>query len=130
MKHIRTQRIARLIARLVLFALILSLGTLAALVAGETQGLALADLSEASVQTLTTTANSQVLYASLAGDVRPAGIYRSDDYGRTWQRISAGPGMALTALAAQSSDAYPETVLFAGTLGGPGMDHLWMSYDD
>ena len=39
--------------RIALFALILSLGSLAAMLAGETQGLALADLSDASVQVLT-----------------------------------------------------------------------------
>jgi hypothetical protein len=50
-------------AKMGLFSLILIIGTIAILVAGETKSLALADLSAASVQTMTTAAHGEVLYA-------------------------------------------------------------------
>jgi photosystem II stability/assembly factor-like uncharacterized protein len=125
----QTKRILVLIGRISLFALILGLGTLAALVADETQGLALADLSEASVQTITGTPEGEVLYASLDGGVQPAGIYRSDDAGRTWQPVSTGPGIAVNKLAVQPSSSQAEAILYANTGGAQVKDSLWLSYD-
>ena len=52
------------------------LGTIAALIAGETKGLALADLSGASTQVMTS--EGKVVYAGLSGGSQPTGIYRSD----------------------------------------------------
>jgi hypothetical protein len=48
---------------MVLFSLILIMGTIAILVAGETKSLALADLSAVPVQAMTTGAQGDVLYA-------------------------------------------------------------------
>jgi len=117
-----------LIARVGLFVLILSLGTVAALVAGETRGLALADLSGSSVQTIAAVAHGDVIYAGLSGGPQPAGIYRSDDKARSWQLVSAGPGAPVNALVGHPTQ---DSVLYAGTDGGPATstDSLWHSYD-
>jgi photosystem II stability/assembly factor-like uncharacterized protein len=119
-------RFLNLIVRIGLFALILSVGTMAALVTGETPGLALADLSGASVRAVTTAAHSDVMYAGLVGGPQPTGIYRSDDSGRTWQMISSGPGVAVNALAVHPAN---DAVLYAGTAGGPAATthSLWRS---
>jgi photosystem II stability/assembly factor-like uncharacterized protein len=115
-----------LIVRIVLFTLILGAGTMAALVTGEKPGLALADLSGASVQAVATSTQGDVLYASLVGGPQPTGVYRSDDNGRTWQIISSGPGVAVNALAVHPGD---DVVLYAGTAGGPAATthSLWQS---
>jgi photosystem II stability/assembly factor-like uncharacterized protein len=118
-----------LIARIGLFALVLGLGTMAAMAAGETKGVALADLSGAPVQVMTAASGGDVLYASLAGGPQPAGIYRSDDNGHTWQLVSSGPGVAaIRALAVHPAD---DAVLYAGTDGGPAAktSNLWRSDD-
>jgi photosystem II stability/assembly factor-like uncharacterized protein len=122
----KKMRVLNLVVRIVLFAVILSLGTLAALVTGETPGLALSDLSRASVQAMTTTADGDVLYAALVGGPQPTGIYRSDDDGRTWQVVSSGPGVAVNALAVHPAN---QTVVYAGTSGGPAATThtLWRS---
>ena len=93
-----------LIARIGLFALILGLGTFSALIAGETKGLALADLSSVPVRALATTAHGEVLYAALDGGRQGAGIYRSEDNGSVWQRMGSGPGLAINALATHPAD--------------------------
>ncbi|MDH4138064.1 MAG: hypothetical protein OEW09_15300, partial [Anaerolineae bacterium] len=120
-------RILNLIARIGLFTLILILGTMAALMVGETEGLALADLSSASVRAVATATHGDVLYAALIGGPRPAGIYRSDDNGYTWRLVSSGP-VAVKALAVHSAN---EAVIYAGTAGGPAAttDNLWRSDD-
>ena len=120
-------RILNLIARIGLFTLILSLGTMAALVVGETEGLALADLSGASVRAMATSAHGNVLYAGLTGGPQAAGVYRSDDNGRTWQLVSSGP-VAIKALAVHSVN---DAVIYVGTAGGPAAttDNLWRSDD-
>jgi photosystem II stability/assembly factor-like uncharacterized protein len=120
-------RILNLVARIGLFTLILILGTMAALMVGETEGLALADLSSASVRAVATATHGDVLYAALIGGLRPAGIYRSDDNGHTWQLVSSGP-VAIKALAVHSVN---DAVLYAGTVGGPAAttDSLWRSDD-
>jgi photosystem II stability/assembly factor-like uncharacterized protein len=118
-------RILNLTTRLGLFILILGLGTIAALIVGETKGLALADLSGASVQVMAS--EGEVLYAGLSGGSQPTGIYRSNDRGRTWQVISSGPGMAINTLA-----VHPiyDAVLYAGTTAGPlGANNVWRSDD-
>lgn len=117
-----------LMARTGLFALILSVGTMAALMAGETKGLALADLSGAPVRAVTTAARGEVLYAAVDGSRQGAGIYRSKDNGDTWRRVGSGPGVAVNALAVHPNQ---DTVLYAGTAGGPmaTTDSLWRSID-
>ncbi|HXV97441.1 MAG TPA: hypothetical protein VEC93_03390 [Anaerolineae bacterium] len=116
-----------LIVRMVLFGLILSLGTIAALVTDEIKGLALADLSGTSIQALAAT-QKDVLYASLSGGSAPAGLYRSDDHGHTWQLVSSGPGLAINALGVHPSN---DAVLYAGTAGGPlaTANSVWRSDD-
>ncbi len=123
-----TMKKINLIARIGLFALILGLGTFSALIVGETQGLALADLSEVPVRALAATAHDDVLYAALDGGRQGAGIYRSEDNGNTWQLMGFGPGVAINALATHPTK---NTVLYAGTTGGPAAttDSLWLSYN-
>lgn len=119
-------RILNTIVRIALFAVILSAGTMAALVTGETPGLALADLSGGTVQAMATATQGEVMYAGLAGGPQPTGIYRSDDGGQTWQMISSGPGVGVNALAVHPAN---DTVLYAGTSGGPAITthSLWRS---
>jgi photosystem II stability/assembly factor-like uncharacterized protein len=121
------KRALNLIVRIVLFGLILGLGTIAALVTDEVKGLALADLSGTSIQALAAT-QQESLYASLSGGSAPAGLYRSDDRGHTWQIVSSGPGLAINALAVHPTD---EAVLYAGTAGGPlaTANSIWRSED-
>ncbi len=123
-KKVRT---LNLVARIGLFTLILCLGAMAALVVGETDGLALADLSSASIRAIASATRGDVLYAALIGGARPAGIYRSNDNGRTWQLVSSGP-VAIKALAVHSAS---DAVIYAGTAGGPAAttDNLWRSDD-
>jgi photosystem II stability/assembly factor-like uncharacterized protein len=115
-------------AKMGLFSLILILGTMAILVAGETKSLALADLSAAPVQAMTTAANGEVLYAGATDGPHAGGIYRSDDRGHTWQVVSPGPGVTVNTLAMNSAH---ETMLYAGTAGGPmaTTTNLWRSDD-
>jgi photosystem II stability/assembly factor-like uncharacterized protein len=124
----KKKRSLNLIARIGLFFLILGLGTLAALVMGETKGLALADLSGASVQAVATTLQDQVWYAGLSDGPQPTGIYRSDDRGLTWQMVNSGPGLPVNALAVHPAN---ESVLYAGTAGGPltTATSVWRSDD-
>jgi photosystem II stability/assembly factor-like uncharacterized protein len=122
------KRKINLIARIGLFGLILSLGTLSALIAGETRGLALADLSGVPVRTIATAADSDILYAALSGGRQAAGIYRSEDNGSTWRLVSSGPGVAVNALIVHPAR---DTVLYAGTAGGSSetTSNLWRSDD-
>jgi photosystem II stability/assembly factor-like uncharacterized protein len=108
-------RILNLVVRIGLFAVILSMGTMAALVIGETPGLALADLSGASVQIAAMATQDDVIYAGIVGGPQPTGIYHSEDNGRTWQMVSSGPGVAVNALALHPAN---DAVLYAGTQGG------------
>jgi photosystem II stability/assembly factor-like uncharacterized protein len=119
------------LVRIILFVLILSLGTTAALVVGETRGLALADLSGASVQVMATTPQDNTMYAALNGGRQSPGIYRSLDNGATWQRVGSGPSSAVKALAVESKGADQPAVLYAGTAGGLQGKALpfWHSFD-
>jgi photosystem II stability/assembly factor-like uncharacterized protein len=125
---LKQRRILNLIAKIGLFTLILILGTMVVPLMDESEGLAPADLSGASVRAMTTSTYSNVLYAGLAGGPQPAGIYRSDNNGRTWQLISSGPSAAINALAVHLVN---DAVIYAGTVGGPAAttDSLWRSDD-
>jgi hypothetical protein len=68
------KRVLSLIVRIALAILILSLGAIAALLGGESRGLALTDLSNAPVQAVSATAQGDIFYAKLGGDSQPAGI--------------------------------------------------------
>jgi photosystem II stability/assembly factor-like uncharacterized protein len=116
-----------LMVRLVLSILILGVGIITAVVVGEVEGSARANLSNAPIQALTTTTDEQVLYATLA-DTSRQGIYRSDDNGRTWQLASPGPGVMINALAVHPTN---KAALYAGAAGGPvaTTNNLWRSND-
>ncbi len=117
-----------LIVRMGLFSLILGLGTLGALLVGETKGLALTDLSGTSVQVVAAVPQDDVVYATLSGDSQASGIYRSEDNGSTWQFLGSGPDVAINTLIPHPTDA---SVLYAGTIGGPATTtyNLWLSDD-
>ncbi len=129
------QRKLKIIVRIGLFTLILILGTLVALVTDETEGLARVDLPDATFQTLATTAQGNVLYASATGNiedtVEPSSInlYRSPDNGRTWQVVGPGPNTAINALTVRPGS---ESILYAGSAGGllGKAESLWRSEDN
>ena len=124
---LKRRRTLNLIAGIGLFTLILIVVTMIVPLMNESEGLALADLSGASVRAVATSAHGDVLYAGLTVASQPAGIYRSDDNGHTWQLVSSGP-VAIKALAVHSIN---DAVLYAGTAGGPAAttDSLWRSDD-
>jgi photosystem II stability/assembly factor-like uncharacterized protein len=110
--------------RIPLLAIILIFGTVAALYAGETRGLALTDLSNAPVNTVTQSAGGSTMLAALSGSKQ--GIFRSSDGGTSWEQVSTGPA-AISSLAVHPM--YPDFI-FAGT-DAPDYDggHLWFSAD-
>ncbi|MCB0163006.1 MAG: hypothetical protein KDI79_02195 [Anaerolineae bacterium] len=115
------------IIRSILFLVTLIFGTTAVMLMGETSGLALADLSNASVLNVTT-AGDGVMFAVLQNGPQPDGIYQSDDKGLTWRRVGAGPNGVMTTLVAHPTN---NAVLFVGTEGGPvtTTNNLWRSED-
>lgn len=123
----KNRRFFKWVIRISLFALIVTLGMVAALVVDETQGLAKADLSSVSVQNVTAVAQGRTMYANVQGD-STVNIYRSTDQGLTWQTVGAAPLASLNTLAVHSTN---DKVLFAGTDGGPvaTTNNLWRSND-
>lgn len=121
-------QVLKLIIRLVLFSLILILGTMIALVVNETPGLALVDLNDVSVQTIATAAQGNVLYAGVAGTSQSSGLYRSLDNGHTWQLAGSLPQPTVNALTVRPDN---RSVLYAGGPGGPmaTTNNLWRSED-
>lgn len=117
----------RFLSRIGVAALIIVLGVVGAAVAGETRGVALADLPESPVRAVTT-AESGALYASLANESWPAGLYRSTDNGRTWDAVAPELNVPISALAVSPADPGR---LYAGTGGGSlfKTSSLWSSED-
>jgi photosystem II stability/assembly factor-like uncharacterized protein len=111
-----------------LFIFMLALGTTIALLMGETSGHAFTDLSNAPVRTMATAASSEIMYAALNDGSQPAGFYRSDDQGHTWQLTGPGPDTEIKVLAVHPTN---KAVLFAGSVGGPVTEtnNLWRSDD-
>lgn len=120
--------ILKLIIKLGLFALTLALGTMLALNAGETEGLARVDLSDVPVDKIITVVDDDVLYAKVVSAAQAGGFYRSLDNGRTWENLSKGPETTVNTLTIDSDD---ETIIYAGGAGGPlaTTKSLWRSED-
>ena len=113
-----------LLLRITLFILMICLGTVIALLADETTGLALNDLSDVPVKTLDGATFEDTLYTTLAGNNR--GIYRSDDYGRSWEKVTDGPEVPINTVEVHPTNS---DTFFAGTAGGfnPDVGSLWYS---
>ena len=126
MKHKHKRKLLNLVVRIGLFILVLGLGTMAALVVDETTGLALADLDNVPVQALAP-AGKNVTYTILDAE-HLRGIYRSDNNGRTWQKVGSGPDTTIQALAAHPVE---DSILYAGSAGGPAetTHNVWRSED-
>ena len=118
----------KLLIKIGLFTLILILGTTLALLTGEVSSQAWVDLSEVPVQTITTAAAGKVLVAGAASGSEASGVYRSSDFGRTWQAIDPNLNTTVSALITAPGN---EAVLYAGGLGGPlaTTENLWRSED-
>lgn len=112
--------------RIVLFSLILVLGTGVALIVGETRSLALADLSAVPVKVIAQSDDDQTLYIAL--DEGAKGIYRSSDSGRFWQIIGAGPAQPIETL---DVDPGNKRLMYATTLSSSSQaeEKLWYSLD-
>lgn len=104
-----------MLLRIGLFALILAVGTVAALVVDETRSLAMADMSEASIGAVSQSPAGDTLYAALNDGQR--GIYRSDDKGYSWQQVGTGPAADISALAVHPIRS---SLLYAATTGQAG----------
>lgn len=122
------KNLINLSARVGLFITILCLGTFAALMLAEDEGLALADLSNIPLQTFIKTEPSETLYTAGMVATTASNLYRSDDSGRTWQLVNFAPNTIIHALVVHPLN---EAVLFAGTAGGPinSTNNLWRSQD-
>jgi photosystem II stability/assembly factor-like uncharacterized protein len=122
----KKSQIVKIIIRVALFLLILSLGTAIALIMDEEEGLAWSEISGDPVQALI--AQDDTLYAAQSGKHQPAGIYHSPDGGNVWQNVCSAPGMTIHAIAVHPTN---DMVLYAGGLGGPleTANSLWRSTD-
>lgn len=113
-----------LLLRIGLFAVILFLGTGVAMFVGETRGLALADLSDAPVKMLADAPYGNELYAAL-NQAEAHSVYRSDDYGRSWQKVAPLPNVSISALEIHPTN---EDTIFVGTSGSNRQEgSLWYS---
>lgn len=104
-----------LLLRIGLFTLILCLGTGAALVAGETRSMAMADMSTASISAVSESASGDTLYAALSGNQQ--GVYRSTDKGYSWQWAGASPAADISAMAVHP---IRDSLIYAATTGSEG----------
>jgi photosystem II stability/assembly factor-like uncharacterized protein len=104
-----------LVIRIVLFALILTVGTFAALAIDETTGLASTTLPANNVEAIATDPSNEVLYAGLAEAGETTQFYISKNNGQSWQMIGTGLDRPITDLAVHPADS---AALYAGTKGG------------
>lgn len=125
----KSKRTIKLIVKLSLFALILTLGTLFVLNARQRDGLARVNVADVALERIATTADKDNLYANISSDAAVGGLYRSRDNGRTWENIGLGPETSVNVLAVDAGDA---ATLYAGGLSGSLLDdtrNLWRSRD-
>lgn len=104
-----------MVIRILLFALVLTLGTFTALSVGETAGLASTTLPQTAVEAIAADPADQVIYAGLAKDEQSTQFYISKDSGQSWQAIGPGLDATVTDLAVHPADV---NSLYAGTPGG------------
>ena len=118
------KKIAALLFRFGLSGLVIGVGTIAILAAGESTGLALTDLSHAPVKNITGANLKNSLYVTLDN----SDLYRSNDDGRTWKMVSDGPNANINAISVHPTN---EKLLFAGTAGGTdaAQSSIWYSSD-
>jgi photosystem II stability/assembly factor-like uncharacterized protein len=71
---------------------------------------------------------SETVYVNLVDADQPGALYRSSDAGRNWEVINRGSELNFKALAVSPAE---ETILYAGTAGGPSgeTNNLWRSDD-
>ena len=121
-------RIFGIIIKIVLFTLVLSVGTLVALRLDETEGLALTDLPEANIEAVAAMPQRPVMYAHLTDATQAHGLYRSEDGGQSWRLMGSGLDTPINSLAV---DSHTDGLLYAGTGGGPlGVtNNVWRSLD-
>lgn len=116
MKRLALNKMTYLISRIILFGLILTLGTLTALRMGETASLTSAALPQTAVEALAADAGDQVWYAGLIRPDQATQLYLTKDRGQHWQAIGTGLAeVRITDLVVQPADS---NVLYAGTKGG------------
>ena len=124
------KRLVKWVIKVTLFTLILTGGTLMALVTDEEEGLARVDLPDSSLHSLTPAGSCMVLFAgTLADTAGSASLYRSLDNGRNWQIMGSGPDATITTVAARPGS---EAILYAGGAAGPLATgrNLWRSEDN
>ena len=118
----------KLAIRLSASAILLGLALITVIVINETRTFALTDLSDVSIETMTTAGDRETLYVNLTDATKPSGLYRSADNGRSWETVSSGPGLAFNTMAVNPVAA---STLYAGTDGGPlgSTNNVWRSDD-
>lgn len=124
----RRAKTLKWIIKFSLFVLTLTVGTMAALNAGETAGLARVDLTNAPVESITQAPDGRTLYAEVTGNELSGTLYRSADNGRSWEIAGAVPSEGIKTLTVASDNS---AVLYAGGVGGPmeNVHSLWRSED-
>ena len=115
------------IIKIGLFLLMIGIGLILLLVVTEDE-ITQVDLVEAKIHTIDSGPYRAVKYVVRSDGPQANAIYRSDNYGNSWQLMGSGLGMPINALGVNPTN---DQVLYAGTAGGP-MDttnNLWRSDD-
>lgn len=130
-------RILNLIGRVALFAVILTMGAITAVMADEVAGLPTTRRPVQPAQTMTVAAQDDVLYAALINQRNPTGVYQSRDGGRTWQLLRSQTNVSLVALVHSTNQdvlyiASPDPAVLANGLwhsddGGETWQRLMLS---
>ena len=121
-------KLMKLLLKVTVSGLVLLIGVGATLIVGETTGLALTDLSNAPVEAVVKATNEDALYVSLDGQT--GGIYRSEDDGRSWDKLSTNLAADISAIAIHPAR---NGMIFAGTTGGTidaNSASIWYSEDE